>query len=65
LPEAARPATSAATVLGPLLPGEERKLGQVVDASLAETGILDEPVASGGDSGLWDGGDKDEPEKPR
>jgi hypothetical protein len=64
---AGRP-TNSAVVLGPLVPGEARRLGDVIDATLGGETLIDEPVASGGDSSLWagdDGDEDDEEGKPR
>jgi hypothetical protein len=54
--------TSPALVLGPLVPGEARRTGDIIDAALGSTAAFDEPVASGGDSSLW-GDDDDEEEE--
>lgn len=54
LPAAARPAL-ARIVLGPLLPPEAEPRDALIDSSgLADIPLIDEPVTSGGDSGLWD-----------
>jgi hypothetical protein len=36
----------------------------MIDVDLSRDSLIDEPVASGGDSSLW-GGDEDEEEGPR
>ncbi|HEU0098274.1 MAG TPA: hypothetical protein VFQ67_05805 [Allosphingosinicella sp.] len=55
--------TSAAAVLGPLVPAEVRRAGDVVDVSLGQVPLIDEPVTSGGDSGLWTGDDDEDEEE--
>jgi hypothetical protein len=47
-------------VLGPLLPGEERRANELIDTGLGTLAPIEEPVASGGDSSLWDGDDDDD-----
>lgn len=55
--------TNSAVILGPLVPNEARRVEPVLDASLGTEALIDEPVASGGDSSLWDGDDEDEEEE--
>lgn len=52
-------------VLGPLVPNEARRLEQVLDVSLGADTLIDEPVASGGDSSLWAGDDEDDEDEPK
>ena len=54
-------------MLGPLVPEEARRRGEIIDAGLGGSALIEEPVASGGDSSLWVGDDEDEEEgdKPR
>ncbi|HET9640742.1 MAG TPA: hypothetical protein VFP12_16220, partial [Allosphingosinicella sp.] len=61
---AGRP-TNSAVVLGPLVPEEARRRGELIDVGLGGSAIIDEPVASGGDSSLWVDNDKDEDEEER
>jgi hypothetical protein len=48
----ARP-TNAAVLLGPLVPNEARRVEEVLDVTLGSDALIEEPVASGGDSSLW------------
>ena len=48
-------------MLGPFVPAEARRVGDVLDVSLGNSAPIEEPVASGGDSGLWTG-ESDEPD---
>jgi hypothetical protein len=49
-------------VLGPLLPAEARKTGELIDSTLDARSTIDEPVASGGDPSLWSDDDDKEGE---
>jgi hypothetical protein len=51
-------------VLGPLVPNEARQRSDIIDTTLGTSALIEEPVASGGDSSFWAGDDdeKDEDE---
>jgi hypothetical protein len=49
-------------VLGPLVPNEARRVENVLDVSLGADALIEEPVASGGDSSLWVDDDEDDDE---
>jgi hypothetical protein len=58
----------AAAVLGPFVPAEARRVEGIIDTSLGGEGLLEEPVASGGDSSLWTDDrkdDRDDEDRPR
>jgi hypothetical protein len=50
-------------VLGPLVPEEARRRGEIIDIGLGGPALIDEPVASGGDSSLWAADEEDEDEE--
>jgi hypothetical protein len=47
------------------VPGEARRVGDVLDASLGNEALIDEPVASGGDSSLWVGDDDEDEDEDK
>jgi hypothetical protein len=60
LPPGARPALTR-VVLGPLLPPQAEPRDDVIDAAaLSDIPLIDEPVTSGGDSGLWTEDDEED-----
>lgn len=52
-------------ILGPLVPNEARRVENALDVSLGADALIDEPVASGGDSSLWAGDDDEEEDEPK
>jgi hypothetical protein len=51
-------------VLGPLVPDEARQVQELLDTGLGGAALVEEPVASGGDSSLWVGDDDDDEDEP-